>query len=174
MRRRTSVCRPSMVISPRITLCSGAVPSNAKPLCFRTTPVKQMVSYARRAARRRCTFAAIGADEPAITLCFDLHVSAYALLDGSLDAVLVLLEPDQLGGRFHEAAVFLEMRTEDGFRMVLCYLIRVVLFTGKSRYGVVRACDVQKASWACLPQRDSNLWFPAPRCRQEACRRRQA
>lgn len=29
-----------MSISPRTALCSGALPSNAKPLCLRTTPAK--------------------------------------------------------------------------------------------------------------------------------------
>ena len=39
--RLTVVSRSSMSISPRTALTSGDVPSNAKPLCFRTAPANR-------------------------------------------------------------------------------------------------------------------------------------
>lgn len=43
------------------------------------------------------TFAAISTDEPAEALRLYFLISAYALLDGGFDVILVLAEPDQFG-----------------------------------------------------------------------------
>ena len=141
--RLTVVSRSSMSISPRTALTSGDVPSNAKPLCFRTAPtiaqesVSQSRAFSSRGASARRTSAAVSADDPAEALRLELLLVADAFLDRGLDVVVGLLEPDQLGPELDGAAVLLEVGAEDGFRVVLRYLVGVVLSaadTGQSLF----------------------------------------